>query len=92
MVEWAIADGCTCSKSAAKLRLQVEIWVGPAVGRVAPPAFCSNSPAVFAVFAGNYQRQAIPAPQKYSIAGGGVKGRTAGQRQIGAGSSARWQK
>jgi hypothetical protein len=92
MVEWAIADCCACSKSAAKLRLEVEIWVSPTVGRVAPPAFCSNGPAVFAVFAGNDQRQTIPAPQKYSISGGVVKERTAGQRQIRAGSSARWQK
>jgi hypothetical protein len=92
MVEWVIADGCTCSKFAARFRLQVEISVGPTAGRVAAPAFCSNGPAVFAVFAGNYQRQAIAAPQKYSIAGGVVKGRTAGQRQMRAGSSVRWQK
>jgi hypothetical protein len=48
--------------------------------------------AVFAVFAGNYQRQTIAAPQKCSIAGGVVKERTARQRPIRAGSSARWQK
>ena len=71
----------------AKFRLKVEVWAGPMVGIVA--ALCSNGPAVFAVFAGNYQRQAIPAPQKYPIAGGVVKGRTAGQRQIRAGSSSR---
>jgi hypothetical protein len=38
--------------------------------------------AVFAVFAGNYQRQTIPPPQKYSISGGMVKQRTAGQRPM----------
>jgi hypothetical protein len=35
-------------------------------------------PAVFAVFAGNYQRQTIPTPQKCSIAGGVVQEKTAG--------------
>jgi len=68
----------------AKFRLKVKIWVAAVVGRV---ALCSNGLAVFAVFAGNYQRRAILAPQKYPIAGGVVKGRTAGQRQIRAGSS-----
>ena len=72
--------------------LKVEIGVAAVVGRVTPAALCSNGPAVFAVFAGNYQRQAIPAPQKYPIAEGVVKGRTAGPRQIRAGSSARWRK
>ena len=65
----------------AKFRLKVKIWVAAVVGRV---ALCSNG---LAVFAGNYQRRAILAPQKYPIAGGVVKGRTAGQRQIRAGSS-----
>jgi hypothetical protein len=49
-------------------------------------------PLFLLFFTGNYQRQTIAAPQKCSIAGGVVKERTARQRPIRAGSSARWQK
>jgi hypothetical protein len=37
-----------------------------------------TSPAVFAVFAGNYQRQSGPSAQEPSIAGGVANERTAG--------------
>jgi hypothetical protein len=49
-------------------------------------------PLFLLFFTGNYQRQTTPAPQQCSIAGGVVKERTARQRPIRAGSSARRQK
>jgi hypothetical protein len=74
-----VAACCICSNSAARFLLQVDVQVGrdhsqkcqtgPLVGRLS---------AVFAVFAGNYQRRITPSPQKRSTAGGIVNKKTAG--------------
>jgi hypothetical protein len=90
MVEWVVADCCTCSKSAAKLRLQVEIGAGLKVRQKFSASRVFEWSPLF--FAGNYQWQTIPTPHKCLIASGVVKERTAGQRLIRAGSSARWLK
>jgi hypothetical protein len=77
MVESVIADCCICSKFTAKLRLQVVIRVGRYCGHVGLVSLFSEEPPLFAVFAGNYQRQTIPRPQRCSISGDVTEERTA---------------
>jgi hypothetical protein len=79
MVELTVAACCICSKSAAKFLLQVDVQVGRDQSQKCQtgPLF-ARLPAVFAVFAGNYQRRTTPLPQKCSTAVGIVNERTAG--------------